>query len=612
MKKRIGIGVAVLGLAAAVAAWAIFGRARQPDHGPFRVGEQLVYRVEHTSAGYSDFSAVLGKDAGTGRHSMHSWVQGELVLTVLRRRGEVVELVARVRGVTALLASDGTGLIDGAAITAQLAEPVALEATPAGHIRRLWVPAGWSSASRGVLRALLAAAQFVFPEAPAPSWELRQQDDHGTAVVAYESRDGTVRRVRRSYAPVEDRDDPAEQRITPVARPEGELTAAVDAAGRVVRIDGTEGTTLLVDGREVVRTEARVAFALVSHDKLRRDRLDDLLAARDAAVRDGEEITLLNQASDEAVDAAFARTTLGEMTLPEYLDRLAAAGPDDETQMVLKGRALAYLQAQAVDSFARLLLKAPPESRQAQVLWQALVQSGQPGAQRELAGLVRARKNDAAFLMEVLPSLGTVRKPTPEIDRVLKEVATAAADPDVRWTAQLALGALARTLARGEPARSAAIADWALIELERATSAADRRQALLVVGNTGAARALPAIRRHLAASDAAVRGAAVSALRWHKGEEAEAALVRALADADDQVRQEAVTAFEVRPPSASGVAALCGVLARDNSAAIRLGALNRLRQLAEPGEEVVAALRRAAANDPSEEVRQAAAEALSD
>src|SRR5262249_32666408 len=141
----------------------------------------------------------------------------------------------------------------------------------------------------------------------------------------------------------------------------------------------------------------------------------------------------------------------------------------------------------------------------------------------------------------------------------------------------LSLGLMAHELAASSPAQAAGIVRWALAELESARTAAQRRQMLLVLGNTGSAHAWPALRAHLSASESEVRGAAVAGLRWLESAEAEEALCRALAgDADAGVRLEAAQALEERRPSAATVAALARALRQDGAVPVRLAALRGL------------------------------------
>src|SRR5262249_51823373 len=123
-------------------------------------------------------------------------------------------------------------------------------------------------------------------------------------------------------------------------------------------------------------------------------------------------------------------------------------------------------------------------------------------------------------------------------------------------------------------------------------------------------RALPAIRRHLADADTGVRSAAVGSLRWLRGEEVDAVLCKALVrDPAADVRREAAYAFEFRPMTAEALKAHVSAFKNDASLSVRLAALANLAKARAAFPEA-AALVRAAAKDPTKEVREAAAEIL--
>ncbi len=107
------------------------------------------------------------------------------------------------------------------------------------------------------------------------------------------------------------------------------------------------------------------------------------------------------------------------------------------------------------------------------------------------------------------------------------------------------------TLPKNHPT-AISIVDWAVKELEAASSLEARRQMLLVLGNAGSVRALPAIAQFLSSPESVVRATAASALRWIESTEGEALLLKALAsDADASVRLKAAGALSFREMSAA-------------------------------------------------------------
>jgi hypothetical protein len=244
------------------------------------------------------------------------------------------------------------------------------------------------------------------------------------------------------------------------------------------------------------------------------------------------------------------------------------------------------------------------------VLGPALADSGRPEAQAVLIAVVRARRDDWTALAELVPTLARVRAPTPAVEAVLLELASADSE-DISSTAQLALGTLAHGLATFAPARADAIVSWAVDQSKAARSPAQRRQMLLVLGNAGSVAAWPVLHTSLHAAEPEVRGGAVTALRGLKGDEVDAALCAALTgDPDAGVRLEAARALNAGPMTAATLAAHASALGQEDSPGVRLAVLRNLgraRQALPEAEELV---RGAAANDPTPEVRTAAAALL--
>src|SRR5262249_10188537 len=156
---------------------------------------------------------------------------------------------------------------------------------------------------------------------------------------------------------------------------------------------------------------------------------------------------------------------------------------------------------------------------------------------------IRARGDDFTTLAVLIPALGLVDNPTPQSEELLREL-SGRGDVNIRTTAQLALGVMARNLSDTAPERTARIVRDALRQLEGATQADERRQMLLVLGNIGDAGTLDAIRKHARDVAPEVRSAAAAALRWLEVDGADELLAGLLAaDADAVVRGEAAAAL---------------------------------------------------------------------
>jgi hypothetical protein len=372
-----------------------------------------------------------------------------------------------------------------------------------------------------------------------------------------------------------------------------------------LNLEGRDITTLSVNKEVVGRSDTRVKLSLVEVAEVGESERDRLLQRQSALKAEGEPVSLVNPQPGEE---ARHRAELGNKTIEQLLAELAEVRPEGETNLYLKVRALVWLEPDKATRLADVLRDARANSPAVRILTQALALSGRPAAQAALADVARARKDDWAIMAEILPALGETRQPTEVIDRVLNEIARKGRDWNTCSTAQLALGALARTLMEQAPARAAAIVRWASAELASARTTQHKRQFLLVLGNTASPASLPVIKQYLEDTDPGVRGAAVLALRWHRGEAVERILCRALTDPDDTVRQEAAGAFEVRSPTRQAVEALVQALKRDRSVSVRLAVLARLIALQKKYPQAKEAIRRAAKDDPAAEVREAARE----
>src|SRR5262249_22679405 len=115
----------------------------------------------------------------------------------------------------------------------------------------------------------------------------------------------------------------------------------------------------------------------------------------------------------------------------------------------------------------------------------------------------------------------------------------------------------------------------------------------------------------LRASDPAQRSAATAALRWLKAPGAEEALERLLtSDPDAKVRATAAFALSFHPMNAQAFAVEKRAFQQDSDLTVRLAALNGLWSRRNDQASVRNLLEGASRQDPSEEVRKAAAALL--
>jgi hypothetical protein len=591
----------------------------------FVPGQRLTFDFEYLSAAAMDLSGIHdGKGVGLSR-SVHASIQGELVVTVLGAEGKRVRLAYRLVRPTVRLALDGQlNPALGEMLEADLQQALFVQADPRGRILSVRRGPGRTTVSGTIQRAVLAATQVVLPGSAvdeAPTWEVEEDDLNGTAVVRYEAGTGgaasgertcPLRKARLRYRPAQ-RAGEDEEAAALEYLPEGGLEATVDVRSQhLLSLDGTEATTILARGRVVGRTENTVRLQFLRAETANAAEQKGLEAEEMALARTSPGRPLSAGPAPEEAETSIQLAELGEETADSLLAELARveAGAREalgETALYLKFKALVYLRPEASARLGKRLVEAPAQGVAMRVLPQALAHSGQPEAQATLAAVVRARRHDWPALAELLPALGMAKAPTRVLEAALFDLASASSE-NVRWTAELALGTLAGGLARSDPAGADEIVRWALARLEGVRSAAERRQMLLVLGNTGSPKVLPAVRRYLNAPEPEVRGGAVTALRWLPGAEVAGAACQALTgDPDVGVRLEAAQALGLRPMNAVTLRAHASALREDRSAGVRLAVLRNLGRAREAFTEAAELVHEAAAKDPAPEVREAAA-----
>jgi hypothetical protein len=616
-------------LGACLGRWADWATPRGLGY-HFAPGQRLVFSLDYLSVAALDLTPFQGGAApspGISR-SVHTSVQCELRVQVLGVDGERVRLAYALQRPAVQMMLDGQPDVAlTQALKACLQRPMFVEADRRGRILSVRLSPGLGGVPSALSRALLAATQVVLPDSAADGavgWAAEEDDLNGTAVVRYEPESGgtdwserlrTLRKTKLRYHPA--RQAGAEGSPSALEyQPEGELQATVDArAQRLVSLQGTEATTVLVQGRVVGRIENTLQLRLLRPEAASAAEQQDLEVEEAARARMSPPLPLSARPAPEEGEAAVQQTELGEATQESLLAELARAekgaeGALGETPLYLKFKALAYLRPEVSPRLGERLVAAGAPSVALRVLGPALADSGRPEAQAVLIAVVRARRNDWAALAELVPTLARVRAPTPAVEAVLLELASADS-ADISSTAQLALGTLANGLATFAPARADAIVSWAVAQLKAARSPAQRRQLLLVLGNAGSVAAWPVLHTSLHAAEPEVRGGAVTALRGLKGDEVDAALCAALTgDPDAGVRLEAARALNAGPMTAATLAAHASALGQEDSPGVRLAVLRNLgraRQALPEAEELV---RGAALNDPTPEVRTAAAALL--
>jgi hypothetical protein len=371
---------------------------------------------------------------------------------------------------------------------------------------------------------------------------------------------------------------------------------------------------MVVDDKVVARAENTVRMNLQRSEMLSSAELQKLRRLC-ALLAEEPAVALSAPTPRGGREESIHRNELGEDTpesLLAELKRLDAKGDPEapETRLYLKLKALIYLQPQVCSALAKLLSTATLESRTLPILTEAFSSIGHAEAQRALQTAIKARAGDEPALATLVSALAMVETPTETSEEVLRDLAANSPFANIRAGAELGLGTMAHQLALVQPHRTARIVRAMTGKLIVANSSEERRHCLFVLGNAGASESLEAIKGYVNDPAAEIRAAAIAALRWVEGNEADRLLCNALAnDTDLSVRIEAATSLSFRVMTPTTFAAQKNAFLSDASTSVRLSALANLAHARSAFPEGRALLSEAR-NDRSPEVREEASNLL--
>lgn len=533
-------------------------------------GTTYVYEIENTR------SITLHGDGGPGQPKALG-VSGRLSISVVGPAED---------GILLRLAFDAS----------QLAGAFQAVAEPTGKLASFRFPRGLDGPARAALKGLASALQVVASDPPADAWRTIEQDGSGEYEAAYRATGPAIHKVKerfvrargpRGLAPIE---DPSTYRVA------SSIDFELDGSGWPRTASDDETLTVAAGTMRVeARTTTRARLVAI-------EQTAELAALADAERPrlepepevDAEGFAAAKRRADEGlVDGASYRALLAD---------LASGDVKQRNRTMARLAALLRLRpeeaAQAGDAIRRGRLGDEATKRLIGSLGGAATEQ----AQRALASVLAAEDASPETRSDAAAALGTTRSPT---DDSLRSLANAArsADPAVASTATLGLGNLIKHMneqGSGDPSDALALL---IRRLESARDDGERILCLDGLGNSGDARALPAIEPFLGDGNTDVRAAAVAALRFQASVDDQ--VVAALQDPAAPVRRAAAGALAYR--AITPVLPLVTlVLQHDPDVDTRLELVTalRLRKRHEP--RLVELLAWAAEHDPAVEVRNAA------
>ena len=535
---------------AALAAW----NAASAQGDRFKVGEETTYRIDYSNTTHSDLRVMFGMDTTSGVpsplvHHIVTEVHGALEQRVFLK-DSVVHIAFRFRDASISITANGANAeSDAAAIRDNLAKPMFAILSTTGRINSVSFDPSLDERSRVFARTVLASVQFVIPQSRQSTWTSQEEDPSGKYEASYAGRGTSFTKRKITYFPeTPQKTRQGFQAATQTILPSGTVTASLDRTGAMMTLEGDEqhrvtvADKLIARGTTTVRLRRTMA-ARISQAQLTR------LKSLEQATRSVARGMFAPEAGARS-DTTIQRNELGSATTASLLARLSGfensrSDTASSTGLYLKFKALVYLHPESSEELGRALRTAIPNSPTMLIVSQALGTVGHRGAQLALAGAIKSRSSEWPALSTLIPVLGGVNEPIDETVSLILQLAFESANPDIRSTARLAAGTLARNL--GSTPRGEAVVTRLVNALKGATSSTTKRELLFAVGNAGSALALPVIQKMSSDSDHSVRAAAFFAMRFMDSSRVDSLLTNASrSDPDSTVRAAADHALVLR------------------------------------------------------------------
>jgi len=606
----------------------------------FVPGQRLVFKLDYRNNSNADFRRLFEDVPSRGQeqqqmspmaYAFDISVQGNLTATVLEDQGQQVLLAYTVDSPRVRLMVNGQDApTDAQGVEVDLARDLSVLVTAEGRVLSLRFDPNTRDFSKGFARAILALTQFVLPSketAHAEQWQTEEEDQSGQFLAQYqaEAKQGerknkggsaTFRKTRLRYLTIPQKAKPNEIPVRQSITPGGSLMATFDlAGGHLSTLTGSLSEATVIGGKEVARAESRINL---SHTKTVTVAANVLAALRRAHAERAliaEAVPLPSRPSADESEITIQKSELRGATADSLLADLARteASPAnaDETSLYLKFKALVYLQPDVSPRLGALLKTARPDSLTMGILAGVLGDVGHRQAEQALIAAANARPNDWPAQFKLISALGSVPSPSPEAEALIRHAAQHSTSPELKSSAELMLGNMARNLAVTEPNRAKAIVESFLQAIKGESSEDRTAQLLLVLGNSGSPLALPTLAQFLKSSSPSLRATAASALRLIDDRQVDALLAGILlSDSQVKVRAEAATALGFKEPTEATVEAQKKALLSDKSANVRLRVLRNLWNAHEAFPEIKELIKQAASQDPAKDVRKAAREIM--
>ncbi len=464
--------------------------------------------------------SMTGKPAAKPREIALS---GELALTVVGQDEGQIHLHAVLEHPHFTLAPAASEQAVKQALRA-LALPFFVTMNRDGRAEAVHFPAAVDDFVRGLVQGTVARLQVVKPANAGATWTTEETDGVGDYVTRYDRQaNGSFERSKTHYVRV----------VTANGLVPSQAAGQYAVQDRGVVTLTPHGHLNTLEEREVLTASdaqgqaALTTVTTASARLLKTDKAMNLVGALDSAWSTLVTHPMADASRVKASEANLDRGQAGNdgfSKMQADLRALAGLANKGQERAALLGRLSARfrLTPEAARDAAQAILGGTEHHDTVKTLLGALSGAGTRESQKALADVMNAPRMGLETRMAATASLGMTPTPTGETVRALT-AQFGAEEPAIRDTAALAAGNVAHQLAKdGQP--STELTNELSAQLANAKTPAEQEAWLRSIGNAGDASTLDAVRGFLDSETAGVRQAAVRALRFMPGAEADGLL----------------------------------------------------------------------------------------
>ena len=521
----------------------------------FKTGAQTIYTYKSEGIGYSDISRLYSADNSQNsvpffyRPSLQTTgvkIKCDIKKTIIASAGDSMQVCFEIVQPDVKIES-GALPVDASRIMEEMTMPIFANMRIAGNILTIKTDTSVSFITAGIIKNILSSTQAVLLTGEEESWQVKEEN--------------TIGLFKADYKLVHKNDDSTEyqktnsgyEKIAAVKKgqkylPDSRSTIITDQSGAVQSIRISESLVTLFGADTLVASGSITEYKRISASSIDQQ---SLLAfgQLEQSGKYSKSSSLSAPLTTEEINRMAYRNTLGDdnfESLSAKLGQAKTAGAENESELVKKFRALAWLSETDCSKMAALLKLATPQSDTFRMMSHALAATETPYSINELAVIIGERRNEELVLTALLPVLAISSTPTAKAADIIQTIAFAkTGSASTRSTAQLTLGGMVKNLMMADRKKADELTD---VIVENMKDTRDTIQKLLVYGNTGSYKILPVISSCIfnPSLSVEIRKAAVFATRLIDHKEVVSLLEKLSAGKDSVLSKSANETIEFR------------------------------------------------------------------